>query len=75
MCQVGQIQGFDFERQKNGTFLYKAQENLLSLKSKPVYRDKPQYSILEEVESRFKLQGKQMIESIGIDIIKYLNSL
>lgn len=55
MCQVGEICGHTYERQEDGTFLYKAKEELVSLRSKKKksqYKEKPQYKLIEVYEKK-----------------------
>lgn len=74
---VGLPNGFVGELQKNGTWFYKAKNIATSLLSnkKSEYKDKPQYPIIETVESKMKQDGRRCIENIGIDIVKFLNKL
>ena len=71
MCQEGKIGNFNYEQQKDGTFLYKS-----SNPSSPIptikLKDKPQYKVIDQMETEMKKSGRKMIENIGINIIKFL---
>lgn len=74
MCQTGEIGDFNYEQQKNGTFLYKAKDSSLLV---PVVKkkDKAQFKVIDTMEGEMKKSGKQMIEKTGIDILKFLKNL
>lgn len=77
MRQEGEICDHFYEKQKDGTFIYKAKQDNVSLqkikiKSKQQYKEKPQYKLIEiyEEESRSKFQ--QNIKSLVFEVIEIL---
>jgi len=69
------LNGFTAERQDNGTFLYKAKTNQVTPSKKPVYKDKPQFKVVSDIEDSMKRESRKMIEDNCIDILKYLTKL
>lgn len=69
----GKIIGFDFEQQKNGTFLYKAHSNPILEKKVVKEKDKPQYKIIDNIEDCFTKQANEMVQSIEKEVIQFLN--
>ena len=74
MCEI-EIGNHVAIRQKNGTFLYKANENKpLLVKKKGEYKDKPHFPIVGEIENRMKKKSREMFESTVVEIVKFLKT-
>lgn len=75
MCQTGTICGHDYEKQSDGTFLYKAQETSVSSSkiTKPQYKELPQYPLIPIYEQKAAQHYQQNIKTLVIDIVKFLN--
>lgn len=75
MCQTGNICGFDYEKQSDGTFLYKAQETSVSSSKiiKPQYKEVPQYPLIPIYEQKAVQRYQKDVQQLTIDIIKFLN--
>lgn len=80
MCYTGEIGNHTFEKQEDGTFLYKAKEGPSLVKksiSKPQYKEKPQYPLIEQIEhkavERYQQDLKDLVKQIVV-FIKPLNN-
>lgn len=67
------IGNFTYEKREDGSFLYKADENLILEKTK--LKDKPQYPLLENIQESMNRSGKIMIQSNITQINNFLNKL
>lgn len=68
------LENFDIEKTEKGTFIYKSKNQLIMPKVKKQYKDPHHYPVLEKVEQEFKQNSRQMIERIGIETLKFLNT-
>lgn len=73
MCKL-EVGAFTAEKNKDGTWLYKAKEDQPILKPKPIYKDKPQFPVIGKMEDEFKAQGKQMLEKSIDQILRKIIS-
>ena len=59
--------------QKNGSYLYKAKEDLFVLrKPKPVYKEKPEYPLIEKYETVAKEEYKKELSNTVLKIVEFL---
>lgn len=68
---------YDIE-QKDGTFLYKAKEGFSISKkqvSKPQYKEKPQYPLIEKIEVEAKQNYNNILKETSIEIVKFIKNL
>ena len=75
MNQTGEIGNFVYEKQKDGTFLYKSKEVSVDLKSKKTkkkYKEKPQYKLIEVYENKAKKRFENNIKNLVIEVINIL---
>lgn len=64
------------EPQKGGGFLYKAKEQpTFSQQVKPVFKERPQYKLIEDYESVAKNRYKVDLHNTVIDIAQFLKTL
>lgn len=75
MCYKGEICGHTFERQDDGTFLYKAKESQPLTKSnvkKAQYKERPQYPLIEQYEKKALQRYQNDLKSLAINIVELL---
>lgn len=75
MCYKGYIGNFSYEKQKDGTFLYKAKEGVEQKKiTDAKYQEKPQYPLIEQYENkaveRFQVDLKNTVTQVVQFLIK-----
>lgn len=78
MCYKGEIGQFDYEKQPDGTFLYKAKENAVISKSKtakPQYKERPQYPVIEQYEQKAVERYQEDIKTTVKQVIQFLNTI
>jgi len=78
MCDKGEIGNFSYEKQKDGTFLYKAKENTLSSKKvikKAQYKEKPQYKALEQIENKSIARFQNDLKTTVKNVVQLLNTI
>lgn len=78
MCYKGEIGNFSYEKQKDGTFLYKAKENTISSKKvnrKAQYKEKPQYKALEQIEQQSVIRFQDNLKSTVKNVVQLLNTI
>ena len=79
MCYKGEICGFDYEKQKDGTFLYKAKENSLSSSqkkiAKPQYKEKPEYPVIEQYEQKAIERYRIDLSNVAKEIVQFLKNI
>lgn len=79
MCYTGQIGSFDYERQEDGTFLYKAKENAAPVKKiiNAQYKERPQYPLIEQYENesvkRFQNNLKTTVKQV-VQLLKHIEN-
>jgi len=62
--------------QKNGTFLYKANNVPTSFSVvKPIHKEKPQYPLIEQYENVAKERYKEELSTTVLDIVKFLKTI
>jgi len=60
----------------NGTFLYKAKEQpTFSQQVKPIFKEKPQYKLIEQYESVAKERYKEELYNTVKDIVRFIKIL
>lgn len=75
MCYKGEICGHTFEKQEDGTFLYKAKENPVSLRKKPTkpqYKEKPEYPVVGELEQQAVKRYQEDLVNTAKQIVSFL---
>lgn len=73
MSNQGEIQNFDYERQDNGTFLYKAKDNISKRKVvKSQYQEKPQYPLIQQYENEAVKRFQQDIKNTVVQVVQFL---
>lgn len=78
MCYKGEICGFDYEKQEDGTFLYKAKESSVSSSKKiikPQYKEKPQYKLIEQYEQKAVERYQDDIKTTVKQVVQFLNTI
>lgn len=79
MCYKGEICGFDYEKRKDGTFLYKAKENSLSSSqkkiAKPQYKEKPEYPVIEQYEQKAVERYQQDLANTAKQIVNLIKDI
>jgi hypothetical protein len=73
-----EIGNFLAEKQQNGTFLYKAKEDIVSSTSKvsnPQYKERPQYPLIEQYESKATERFQQDLKTTVIEVVEFLNQI
>lgn len=78
MCYKGEILNFEYERQEDGTFLYKAKESSISSKSKKgkaQYKEKPEYPLLEQIEQKSIERYQQDLKDLAKQIVVFIKPL
>lgn len=75
MYYKGDIGNFDYEKQEDGTFLYKAKENPVSLRKKPTkpqYKEKPEFPVVGELEQVAVKRYYQDLANTAKQIVSFL---
>ena len=78
MCYKGEIGQFDYEKQPDGTFLYKAKENAVISKSKtakPQYKERPQYPVIEQYEQKAVERYQVDLSNTVKEIVQFLKNI
>lgn len=78
MSYKGEIGQFDYEKQPDGTFLYKAKENAVISKpktAKPQYKERPQYPVIEQYEQKAVERYQEDIKTTAKQVIQFLNTI
>lgn len=79
MSYKGDIGNFDYEKQEDGTFLYKAKENSIPLTSKktekPQYKERPQFPVIEEYEQASVKRFQQDLANTVKEIVNFLKNI
>lgn len=69
---------FDIEKQKDGTFLYKAKEGFTASAAKITkaqYKERPQYPLIEKIEVESKEKYNSILKETTIEIVKFIKKL
>lgn len=74
MKQEGEICNYVYEKQEDGTFLYKAKQDFFFLKKKKKqqYKEKPQYRLIEVYEEESRSRFQQNTKSLVLEVIEIL---
>ena len=77
MCYNGEIGNHTFEKQEDGTFLYKAKENTTPIKKivKAQYKEKPQYPLIEQTEQKAVDRFQQTLKTTVKQVVQFLNDI
>lgn len=69
---------WEAELQKNGSYSYKVSDEvtpLPSIRPKPIYKERPQFSLIEKYESVAKEQYKKDLYHTAIKIAEFIKTL